>query len=108
PPGSAPPQAPGDLGRLARYRILEVLGCGGVGFVFKAEDTKLHRLVALKIMQSGLADDAFAREGFLREARNAAAVTHDNIIPIHEVSEDGGLLYLAMALLKGETLDQRL
>jgi hypothetical protein len=104
----APPQAPDELGRLGGYRILEVLGRGGMGVVFRAEDTNLRRQLALKVLLPTLAAIEEARERFLREARTAAAVEHDNIVVIHQVSEDRGVPFLAMPLLRGQSLDDRL
>jgi serine/threonine protein kinase/WD40 repeat protein len=104
----APAQAPDELGRLRGYRVLEVLGRGGMGVVFRAEDPKLRRQLALKAMLPTLAVIDEARERFLREARTAAAVEHDNVVVIHQVSEDRGVPFLAMPLLRGESLDDRL
>lgn len=103
-----PPQAPDEIGRLGSYRILKKLGAGGMGMVFLAEDTMLKRKVALKTMLPTLAVNRQARERFLREARAAAAIEHPHIITIHQVGEDGGVPYLAMPFLKGESLDDRL
>ena len=104
----APAQAPDELGRLGGYRILQVLGRGGMGVVFRAEDPNLRRQLALKAMLPTLAAIKEARERFLREARTAAAVEHDNVVVIHQVGEDRGVPFLAMPLLRGESLDDRL
>jgi hypothetical protein len=104
----APPGGPGEIGRLGPYRVLKVLGVGGMGVVFEAEDPQLQRRVALKTMQPSLAASASARRRFLREARAAAALQHDHIVTIHQVGEDRGVPYLAMQLLQGETLENRL
>jgi serine/threonine protein kinase len=104
----APPQAPGELGRLGTYRVLEMLGAGGMGVVFKAEDVRLQRVVALKAMLPALASDPANRERFLREARAAASIDHDHVVTIHQVDEDRGVPFLAMQFLEGEPLDQRL
>ena len=104
----APPQSPGEIGRLGPYRVLKILGAGGMGVVFQAEDPSLQRLVALKAMLPTLAASASARERFLREARSAAAVEHDHIVAIYQVGEDRGVPFLAMPFLKGEPLDARL
>ncbi len=101
-------QAPDELGRLGPYRVLEVLGAGGMGVVFRAEDPQLVRLVALKAMLPALAASDSARQRFLREARAAAALKHDHIVTIHQVSEDRGVPFLAMEFLEGEPLDARL
>jgi serine/threonine protein kinase len=104
----APPQAADELGRLGSYRVLKVLGAGGMGVVFKAEDPMLQRPVALKAMLPILAVSATARERFLREARSAASIKHDHIVHIYQVGEDRGVPYLAMEFLEGEPLDERL
>ncbi len=102
------PLAADELGRVGGYRVLKRLGAGGMGLVFQAEDTQLRRMVALKVMQPRLAADPVARQRFLQEARAAAALRHDGIVTIHQVGEDGGLPFLAMELLPGETLESRL
>src|SRR4051812_16155442 len=104
----APPQQPDELGRLGPYRVLAVLGAGGMGIVFRAEDPQLARLVALKAMLPALAASDSARQRFLREARAAAAIKHDHIVTIHQVGEDRGAPFLAMEFLEGEPLDARL
>ena len=104
----APPQGPGEIGRLGPYRILEVLGTGGMGVVYRAEDPHLQRQVAVKVMMPSLAASRSARERFLREARAAAAVENDHVVAIYQVGEDRGVPYLAMPLLRGESLDDRL
>jgi hypothetical protein len=104
----APPQGPGELGRLGHYRVLRVLGAGGMGVVFHAEDAVLQRAVALKAMLPALASSGTNRERFLREARAAAAVEHENVVVIHHVGEERGVPFLAMPFLKGESLEQRL
>jgi serine/threonine protein kinase/WD40 repeat protein len=104
----APPQGPGEIGRLGPYRILKLLGAGGMGIVFQAEDPQLERLVALKAMIPALAASATHKKRFLREAKSAAAIKHDHIVSIYQVGEDRGIPYLAMEFLKGEALDKRL
>jgi hypothetical protein len=104
----APAQQPDEIGRLGPYRVLKVLGSGGMGVVFQAEDPQLQRLVALKVMRPELAATPSSRQRFLREARAVAAIEHDSIVPIYQVGEDRGVLFLAMQLLKGESLDERL
>jgi hypothetical protein len=103
-----PPQEPDEIGRLGRYRVLRTLGVGGMGMVFEAEDPRLGRRIALKVMRPERAEGPVARQRFLREARALAAVTHDHIVPVYEADEAGGVLYLAMPLLPGESLDARL
>jgi formylglycine-generating enzyme required for sulfatase activity len=104
----APPQAPGELGQVGRYRVLRELGAGGMGAVFEAEDTQLLRRVALKVMHPETARHGDGKARFLREARAAAALTHDHIVPIYDVGEQDGAPFLVMALLRGETLEARL
>jgi hypothetical protein len=104
----APPQQPGELGRLGSYRILKVLGTGGMGVVYQAEDPQLKRPVALKAMLPALGASASARARFLREAQAAAAIEHDNIVHIYQVGEDRGVPFLAMQFLQGEPLEHRL
>src|SRR5205823_1512453 len=78
----SPPQSADELGRLGDFRILRVLGRGGMGVVFEAEDTRLGRRVAVKAMLPRLAADPLAKSRFLREAQAAAAVEHDHVVPI--------------------------
>ena len=104
----APPRRPDEMGRLGDYRVLKVLGSGGMGVVFLAEDTQLRRHVALKAMKPALAASASARQRFLREAQLTASITHDHIVAIHQVGEENGTPFLAMPLLQGESLDDRL
>jgi serine/threonine-protein kinase len=104
----APPEKPGQLGRLERYEVLQEIGRGGRGVVLKAFDPSLHRVVAIKMMAPHLASSGVARQRFLREARAAAAVTHDHIVTIHAVEEGAGLPYLVMQLVPGQSLQQRI
>jgi WD40 repeat protein/serine/threonine protein kinase len=104
----APPQGPDELGRLGSYRVLRVLGAGGMGIVLQAEDLQLKRPVALKALKPALAASDSARRRFLREAQATAAIRHDHIITIHQVDEQGGIPFLAMELLEGESLEARL
>lgn len=103
-----PPQSADELGRLGSYRVLGVLGSGGMGVVFEAEDPHLRRRVALKAMKPELYAGPLARQRFLREARAVAALEHDHIVTIYQVGEDAGVPYFAMQLLKGESLASRL
>jgi serine/threonine protein kinase len=104
----APAEKPDEIGRLGSYRVLKVLGAGGMGVVFLAEDPRLERRVALKAMLPALAASEGARQRFLREAKTAAAIEHDHIVPIFQVGEDRGVPFIAMPFLKGEPLDARL
>jgi serine/threonine protein kinase len=104
----APPQNPDELGRLGPYRVLKVLGAGGMGVVFEAEDAALERRVALKAMLPTLAASTSARQRFLREARAAAAIENERIVQIYHVGEDRGVPFLVMPLLKGESLESRI
>lgn len=103
-----PPQQAGDLGQLGRYRVLELLGRGGMGAVFLAEDPKLGRRCALKVMLPKIASIPQARDRFLREAKAAASLKSDHIVTIYQVDEFNGVPFLAMELLQGETLEQAL
>jgi serine/threonine protein kinase/TolA-binding protein len=93
---------------LGHYKILDQLGAGGMGVVYRAEDLKLGRQVALKVLTAGSADNQEAVERFKREARTASALNHPNICTIYGFDEHEGKLYLAMELLDGDPLDQRL
>jgi formylglycine-generating enzyme required for sulfatase activity len=104
----APAEKPDELGRLGGFRILKVLGHGGMGVVFQGEDLKLGRKVAIKAMLPHLAQSKTSHERFLREAKAAAALEHDHIVPIFHVGEDRGAPFIVMPFLQGEPLDARL
>lgn len=91
---------------ISHYKILEKLGEGGVGDVYRAEDTKLMRPVALKFLRPGVLDDQSARRRFTREAQAAAALDHPNICPVYEIDDAEGQTFIAMAYVPGQTLNQ--
>ena len=93
--------------RLGQYRVLGVVGSGGMGIVLKAEDPDLGRVVALKVMLPDLAASAMAKARFLREARAAAAIQHDHVVTIHAVGEEGNVPFIVMPFLRGESLEMR-
>jgi urea transport system substrate-binding protein len=101
-----PPTTPGELGRLANYRVLKVLGQGGMGVVFRAEDADLQRLVALKVILPEHASNSMARDRFLREARNCARLKNEHIVTVYQVGQVRDIPFLAMELLDGRPLDE--
>jgi serine/threonine protein kinase len=103
-----PPAEKDELGRLGHYRVLRLLGSGGMGMVFQAEDVTLRRAVALKVIRPDLKDREGVGERFLREARSLAAIKHDHLVTVYQAGQEGDVFYIAMELLQGETLDELL
>src|SRR6204780_2857909 len=94
--------------KLGPYDLQSLLGAGGMGEVYQARDTRLNRIVAIKVLPSRLADSAESRDRFEREARMIASLNHPHICTLHDVGHHGDMDYLVMELLEGETLALRL
>lgn len=101
------PSHPELLGRIGRYEIERVLGTGGMGVVLRAYDTDLHRVSAIKVLASHLANNSSARRRFAREAQAAAAVVHPNVVPIYNVESDAKTPYIVMHYVAGQSLQRR-
>jgi urea transport system substrate-binding protein len=111
PPGFSflsPPFEADEIGWLGIYRIRRVLGEGGMGIVFEAEDTHLQRRVALKVMKPEVAGNQASRQRFLQEARAAGGLSHDHIVTVYQVGLENDVPFLSMQYLYGETLEHRL
>src|SRR5580704_7311875 len=89
---------------LGHYKILDRIGAGGMGEVYRARDTRLGRTVAIKVLTAGVATDPVRRERFLRDARAATALSHPNIAALYEIGEDQDQLFLVLEYAPGETL----
>jgi len=94
--------------RIGPYEILSLLGKGGMGEVYKARDTRLQRVVALKILRAENVADLDRKARFLLEARAASRLNHSNIVTIHDISEEQGICYIAMEYVAGTPLDKRI
>lgn len=101
------PTHPELLGRLGRYDIERLIGMGGYGIVFKARDSELNRVVAIKVLAPHLISSGPARQRFAREAQASAAVVHDHVVPIYDVVNDANLCYFVMQYIAGQSLQER-
>lgn len=103
-----PCDVPGSLGQLGGYAVLEFIGRGGMGIVVRAMDSKLNRIVAIKVLAPEFAGNPQARKRFLREAQAAAAVSHDHVVTIHAVDDDQKLPFIVMECIVGQSLQQKI
>lgn len=103
-----PSSGPDSLGRLQHYEVFEILGRGGFGIVLRAFDEKLHRIVAIKLLDPRLATSGSARQRFIREARAAASVRHENVVDVHAVDDQGQVPFLVMEYVAGKTLQDKI
>src|SRR3972149_2138046 len=94
--------------KLGPYEILALIGAGGMGEVYKARDTRLDRIIAIKVLPAHLADDPERRERFEREAKTIASLNHPHICTLYDVGRQDGMGFLVMEYLEGETLATRL
>jgi serine/threonine protein kinase len=95
------------LGTLGQYEVIDVVGRGGMGLVLRAYDTKLNRVVAIKVMAPALAANGMAVKRFLREARSAAAVSHDHVVTIHAIEETNDPPFIVMEFVEGQSLQEK-
>jgi serine/threonine protein kinase len=102
-----PCNTPNSLGCLGGYVVLDVIGRGGMGIVLRAMDSKLNRIVAIKVLVPEFAGSPQARKRFAREAQAAAAVSHDHIVTIHAVDDEGQVPYIVMECVVGQSLQQK-
>ena len=102
----SPPVEADEIGRLGTYRVLQLLGQGGMAFVFEAEDVALRRTVALKVMKPDLDPNDPGWDRFLREARLMASITHEHVVTVFQVGQEGRVPFLVMELLRGQSLDE--
>lgn len=101
-----PAESPDEIGRLREYRVSKILGEGGMGVVYLAWDSSLHRSVALKVMKRSIAENESSRQRFILEARATAAIDHDHIVTIYQVGDQNGVPFLVMKYLEGQTLEE--